>query len=97
MKHGVLLLAVVFLLSTTAGAFPAGSGGGSSSGSEEESIEGWLALGAAALVAGFLIWDVLRDSGEVQAVAPDASEAVDSTGIDWAHLQTAPLESTLRA
>jgi|GEM_PF-4517989 len=64
MKHGVLIPAVVFLVSTTAGAFPAGSGGGSSSDSENASIEGWLALGAAALVAGILIWDVVRGFGE---------------------------------
>lgn len=95
MKHCVLLLAVVFLVSTTAGAFPAGSGGGSSSGSEDESIEGWLALGAAALVAGFLIWDVLRDSGEAREVTPEAMSTVDSTGIDWAHLQEGPQESAL--
>ncbi|MFO7625763.1 MAG: hypothetical protein R6V62_00730 [Candidatus Fermentibacteraceae bacterium] len=95
MKHGVLISAVVFLVSTTASAFPAGSGGGSTSDSEDENIEGWLALGAAVLVAGFLIWDVVRDSGEVQAVAPEASEAVDSTGIDWAHLQATPQESAV--
>ncbi len=93
MKHGVLIPAVVFLVSTTAGAFPTGSGGGSSSDSENASIEGWLALGTAALVAGILIWDVLRDSGESRTVEPEASSTVDSTGIDWAHIQTGPQES----
>lgn len=95
MKHGILLLAVVFLVSTTAGAFPAGSGSGSSSGSEDENIEGWLALGAAAMVAGLLIWDIVRDTEETPTVTPEASETVDSTGIDWAHLQAVPPESAI--
>jgi hypothetical protein len=94
-KHGILLLAVVFLVSTTAGAFPAGSGSGSSSGSEDENIEGWLALGAAAMVAGLLIWDIVRDTEETPTVTPEASETVDSTGIDWANLQAVPLESAV--
>lgn len=95
MKHGAVTLTVVFLVSATAGAFPAGSGGGSSSSAEDVNIEGWLALGAAVLVAGFLIWDVVRDSGEARTVTPEASSTVDSTGIDWAHLQTGSLDSAV--
>jgi len=94
-KQGAILLAVVFLMSTTAGAFPSGSGSGSSSDSADESIEGWLALGAAAMVAGLLIWDVLRDNGETPAVTPEALETVDSTGIDWTQLQAGPVESAV--
>lgn len=95
MKHGISALAVVFLVSATAGAFPAGSGGGSSSGSEDASIEGWLALGAASMVAGLLIWDILRDQGESPAVVPDTAATLDSTGVDWAHLQTGLPESSV--
>jgi len=94
-KQGAILLAVVFLVSTTAGAFPSGSGSGSSSDSSDESIEGWLALGAAAMVVGLLIWDVLRDNGETPAVTPEALETVDSTGIDWTQLQAGPVESAV--
>lgn len=95
MKYGIIQLAVVFLVSATAGAFPSGSGGASSSDSEDASIEGWLAIGTAVLVASFLIWDIVRDSGETPAVVPDSAATLDSTGVDWAHLQTGPPESSV--
>ncbi len=85
MKNG---FAAVLILLTALGSYgsPAGSGGGGSSSSDDSNLEGWFALGAAALVAGILIWDVIRDSRA--ETADDTIAALEGTGVDWTALST---------
>lgn len=82
-----LIPCILLTLLASAYAAPAGSGGGGSSPADDTSLEGWFALGAAALVAGILIWDIFRDSGDESA--PPETPAGE-TGVDWAALQPVP-------
>lgn len=88
---GLTVLVMVLALAVSAYGTPAGSGGGTSSSSDDTNLEGWFALGAAALVAGLLIWDIVSDSRQEQAVASEASSSIQETGIDWETLQGVPL------
>jgi hypothetical protein len=84
---------VRFLLTAAAVVFiaaqaRAGSGeGASSAGDDGVELEGWIALGAAAVVAGILIWDVMSDSGGESAPSDSAAAAVVPTGIEWTSLR----------
>lgn len=88
------LIAAVMLLTLAASAWgtPAGSGGGTSSASEETNLEGWFAIGAAALVAGLLVWDIISDSrSETPAGPPEPLPLLQDTGIDWEGLRDGPV------
>lgn len=80
MRPFLTAAAVVFF----AAVVQAGSGEGSSTTSQDGfELEGWIALGAAAAVAGILIWDVISDSDGESAPPDSASATVVSTGIEW--------------
>ncbi|MDM7992551.1 MAG: hypothetical protein QUS11_04500 [Candidatus Fermentibacter sp.] len=79
-----LLLAAAAGLVLPVSAFADGSPGSSGDAGDSSVSGSLIAVGAGALIAGFLLWDALSGDGEA-AVEPAAVEQdpAGSTGIDW--------------
>ncbi len=85
----------VTLVAFTAAVAGTPGGGSSPSGGDDSKLEGWFALGAAAAVAGILIWDIISDSAREEASSDSGAREVVPTGIEWASLRPAPGEDTV--